>query len=66
METSEVLLLLAPLLVVQLALLVLALKDLLNPDRRVKGDNKLVWALVIVFVNLIGPLVYFFIGREEA
>lgn len=65
-ELSELLALLIPLVLIQLALLGLALRDLLNPERRVKGGNKLVWALVIIFVNLIGPLVYFFAGREEA
>ena len=65
MELGEILPLLIPLAVVQLALLGFALRDLLNPERRVKGGNKLVWALVIVFVNLIGPLAYFFVGRED-
>ncbi len=40
-------------------------EDLLNPERKVKGGNKLVWGLVIVFINLIGPLVYLVAGREE-
>ena len=66
MELSEILPLLIPLAVIQLALLGFALRDLLNPERRVKGGNKLVWALIIIFVNLIGPLAYFFVGREEA
>ena len=66
MELSEILPLLIPVAVIQLALLGFALRDLLNPERRVKGGNKLVWALIIVFVNLIGPLAYFFVGREEA
>ena len=50
--------------VIQLALLAVALRDLLNRERRVKGGNKLVWALIIVFVNLIGPLVYFLLGAR--
>ena len=66
MELSEIIPLLIPLAVIQLALLGFALRDLLNPERRVKGGNKLVWALIIVFVNLIGPLAYFFVGREDA
>ena len=66
MELGEILPLLIPLAVIQLALLGFALRDLLNPERRVKGGNKLVWALIIIFVNLIGPLAYFFVGREEA
>ena len=66
MELSEIIPLLIPLAVIQLALLGFALRDLLNPERRVKGGTKLVWALIIVFVNLIGPLAYFFVGREDA
>ena len=57
---------LLPLLVLQLVLLVVALYDLTRPERRVKGDSKVVWALIIIFVNLIGPLIYFLFGREDA
>jgi hypothetical protein len=57
---------LVPLLVLQLVLLVVALYDLTRPERRVKGDSKVVWALIIIFVNLIGPLIYFLFGREDA
>jgi hypothetical protein len=32
----------------------------------VKGDSKVVWALIIIFVNLLGPLLYFLVGREES
>lgn len=62
---SQLLLLLVPVLVIQLGLIVLALYDLLKRERRVRGDNKLVWGLIIVFINLIGPILYFVVGREE-
>ena len=62
----NILLLILPIVVIQLALVGFALRDLLNSERRVKGGNKLIWGLIIVFVNLIGPLVYFLAGREEA
>jgi hypothetical protein len=62
---QEVLPLLIPLIVLQLALLAVGLHDLTRPDRRVKGGNKLVWGLVIAFVQFIGPLVYFLFGRED-
>ena len=55
-----------PLIVLQVVLLVAALVDLTRADRRVRGDNKLVWALIIIFVSLFGPLLYFLIGREES
>lgn len=57
--------LIIPLILIQLTLLVVALYDLTRPERKVKGDNKVVWALIILFVQFIGPLLYFFAGREE-
>jgi hypothetical protein len=65
MTLEEILPFLIPLIVLQLVLLLVGLYDLTRPERRVKGDNKLVWALIIIFVNLLGPLLYFLFGREE-
>jgi hypothetical protein len=59
-------LVLVPIIVIQLGLLAWALYDLARPERRVKGDSKVVWALIIIFINLIGPILYFLVGREEA
>jgi hypothetical protein len=53
-----------PLVAIQVALIVLALRDLMRPERRVRGDNKLVWGVIIVVGELLGPLVYFAVGRE--
>ena len=63
---EQILLLLAPVIVIQLGLMIVALIDLERDERRVRGDNKLVWALIIIFVNIIGPILYFVVGREEA
>jgi ABC-2 type transport system ATP-binding protein len=63
--TPQLLLLLVPLLLLQLGLTVLAVVDLLRDDRRVRGGNKGVWAVVIVFVNMIGPIVYLLVGRVD-
>jgi hypothetical protein len=64
LSTSLVLILL-PLIVIELGLVVFSLVDLFKPERRVIGDNKLVWALVIVVVATIGPIVYLLAGRKE-
>jgi hypothetical protein len=56
---------LIPIFVIQIGLLVAALYDLTRPTRRVKGDSKVVWALVIIFINIIGPILYFLVGRED-
>ena len=45
-------------------LIVFALRDLLRPERHVRGDSKLMWGLIIVFISLLGPILYFVVGRE--
>lgn len=65
MTVNEILPLLIPLIVIQLGLMALALRDLLRPERRVRGGNKGIWAAVIVFGQLVGPLVYLAVGRLE-
>jgi len=65
-STGELIAILAPLLILQLALVGVGLYDLTRPDRRVKGGNKWVWGIVIVLGELLGPLVYFLFGREDA
>jgi ABC-2 type transport system ATP-binding protein len=66
MDVTTIALVLGPILIVQVGLMLIALYDLFQEDRRVKFDNKIVWALVIAFVSIIGPLVYFFAGRDES
>ena len=65
MSDSQILLLVLPILIVEIALIVFALRDLLRPERRVRGDSKLLWGLLIVFIGLLGPIVYLAVGREE-
>jgi len=61
---QQILPLLVPILILQLVLLIAALLDLFKPSRTTRGP-KWVWALVILFVNLIGPIVYFLAGRQD-
>jgi ABC-2 type transport system ATP-binding protein len=61
-----VLLLIVPLVLLELGLLVYAIYDLLKTDRHVRGGSKAVWALIILFLNGIGPLVYLLAGRVDA
>jgi len=63
---TTLLLVLVPLLLLQLGLLIWGLYDLTRPERKVKGDSRLLWAIVIVFISIIGPVVYFLFGREDA
>jgi hypothetical protein len=65
MNQTQIVLLLLPLVIVELALIVIALRDLLRPERRVRGESKLMWGLLIVFVGMLGPILYLAIGRQE-
>jgi hypothetical protein len=65
MNDSQVLLLVLPILVIEIGLILFALRDLLKPERRVRGESKLMWGLIIVFISLLGPILYFVIGRQE-
>ena len=65
MNTTQIIALAVPVLIIQLGLIVLALRDLLKPERRVRGDSKLMWGVIIVLINFIGPILYFVVGRDE-
>ncbi|HYX12650.1 MAG TPA: PLD nuclease N-terminal domain-containing protein [Candidatus Acidoferrum sp.] len=66
LKTEQIVALLAPIVIIQIGLMVVALHDLEQEDRHVRGGSKLLWAIVIVFVNVIGPIVYLAAGRDEA
>lgn len=53
-----------PLLALQLVLMFWALIDLIR-RREVKGLPKWAWALIVIFINLFGPIIYFVAGRGE-
>jgi len=54
---------LIPVLVIQLVLMISALVDLIRREHT-RGP-KWVWVLVILFINYIGPIIYFVAGRQE-
>ena len=56
---------LIPLILAELALVIFCLVDLLRPERRVRGGNKFLWAVIILFIGTLGPLAYLFWGRED-
>ncbi|HLQ49125.1 MAG TPA: PLD nuclease N-terminal domain-containing protein [Candidatus Dormibacteraeota bacterium] len=66
LKPEQIIALLIPIVVIQLGLMIAALVDLERDERRVRGGSKLVWAVVIVFVNILGPILYFIAGREES
>jgi hypothetical protein len=55
--------LLIPVVLIELGLMVTALVDLIR--RSQTRGPKWVWALVIVLINFIGPIIYFVAGRKD-
>ena len=62
---TGILLAIIPLALIDLGMVIFSIVDLFKPDRRVKGENKLVWLLVILLISTFGWLAYLLFGREE-
>ena len=56
--------LIVPLVLIELGLMAFALYDLVK-RARVRGGNKILWGVVVVFVGIIGPILYLVFGRGE-
>lgn len=55
--------LVAPLLVLQFILMVSALVSCIKQEET--NGPKWLWVILILFVNIIGPILYFVIGRRQ-
>ncbi|SHG78904.1 PLD nuclease N-terminal domain-containing protein [Ornithinibacillus halophilus] len=55
--------LIAPLLVIQAILMIVALVDLVKA--RDTNGPKWLWLIIILFVTTIGPIIYFIFGRRN-
>lgn len=42
---------------------IIALVDILR--NKFEDNNKIVWVLVVLFLNLLGAILYFIIGRKQ-
>ena len=62
-QLLDLLPLLIPIFLIQIALVVIALWDLWK--RKATRGPKWVWILVILLVNFIGPIIYLVAGRED-
>jgi len=53
----------APIFIIQFILLIIAVIDLVRIEKT--NGPKWLWAIIIIFVNLIGPILYFVVGRRN-
>ncbi|MCL2474826.1 MAG: PLDc N-terminal domain-containing protein [Chloroflexi bacterium] len=63
-ETVLMLTILVVLLVTHIILAMAAAKDIRQRDC-VFGDNKVLWLFIVIFIGIIGSLIYFIYGRKR-
>lgn len=63
MELSKLLAIIAPIIVIQLILMIIALIQCAKAEET-RGP-KIMWVLIIIFVNLIGPIAFLLFGKRR-
>lgn len=64
-ELKRLLPLLIPILLIQLVLQIVALVSLAK-RKKVRFNNKVIWVLIIILGEIVGPILYFSFGGEDA
>lgn len=54
----------APIFLIQLILLIIGLVDLSKINQT--NGPKWLWAIIIIFGSILGPILYFVIGRKQS
>jgi len=54
----------APLALIQISLMVAALVSVIR-SKKFKRGNKVIWIIISVLINTIGPILYFTLGRAK-
>ncbi len=66
MDAIELIKLIWPIIVLQLAFQIYALIDLFKIKKgTTKNLSAIIWAIIIVFGEIAGPALYFIIGRND-
>lgn len=63
-EIMEYLPFIIPIIIVELVLMVVALIHLLK-NKKFRFGNQVLWIVIVVFLQIIGPILYFTIGRGD-
>ncbi|MEY8351312.1 PLD nuclease N-terminal domain-containing protein [Bacillus cereus] len=63
-DLMAILPILLPVIFVGMILVLIALIDLYR--HRKTRKNVLIWTLIILFVSILGPILYFVIGRKDS
>jgi hypothetical protein len=63
-NVSQILLLALPVAIIELGLMIYCVVDLAR-RWKVKTLTPVVWLLLIIIINLIGPILYLLLGRSD-
>lgn len=63
-QLKEFLPVIIPLVIIQFGLMIFAVLDVLKRPKT-KNLSQVIWLLIVVFVSMAGPILYFVIGRGE-
>lgn len=63
-DVLEILKIAWPIIIIQLALAAWAIIDIVK-KKKTKNLSPLVWVLIALFLNTVGPILYFLLGRVE-
>ncbi len=63
-QLMEYLPFLIPIFLIELILMVTALVHVLR-NKRFRFGNRILWIIIVVFVQILGPIFYFTVGRGE-
>jgi tryptophan-rich sensory protein len=63
-QLTEYLPIILPLLLIQLTLAFISIRDILRQERYRFG-NRPMWIVIALFVNIVGPILYFTLGKSD-
>jgi len=63
MDTRTLLLVLSPIIIISLILQISAIVSIVK--KPVMGNDKIIWLLISLFINPLGPILYFAVGSTK-
>ncbi len=56
--------LLLPIIFLEIGLMIYSINHILKHDKYRFG-NRTIWLLIVIFIQIIGPIIYLTVGKEE-
>lgn len=64
MKLNDILPFLIPVFFIEVGLALTALVHILRYDKY-KCGNRVIWIIIVLFIQIIGPIIYFCFGKED-